>query len=206
MFSLSRRSLFSTVPPMVGLTMLAGLASCSSTSSAGLTLDQAIADALGTATTLKAELPIISTLFPKLFATTAVSSLTNAAGTGWLDVAIKDLTGLASSSSVAVTSLATAEQDINLALNVLSSVAQSVASADPQTAAVALMVEAAISLAPAIEALIAQLSTNAAPVPASHVVSSRLSFTPMSPTQLVLRVHQMPATQARTVLHIKIVG
>lgn len=202
MFTLSRRTLFATMPPLFALS---ALAACGTSSSAGLTLDQAIADALGTATTLKAELPIIATLFPKLFTSTPIISLTNAGATGWLDIAIQDLTGLASTSTVAVTSLATAEQDINLALNVLSSIAQSVASANPSTAAVAAMVEAAISLAPAIEALIAQLSATVPLVAPVHAAAVHLSFAPQSPSQLALHVHQMPAAQARSILHVKIV-
>jgi hypothetical protein len=189
MLSLSRRGLFLAIPPMVVLT------ACGTTGTPGLglSLDQAIADALGIATTLKSELPIIASLFPQTFSTTSMSTVTE-----WLALAVQSLTGLTSTSPVAITSLATAEQDINLALNVLAVVAQSVSVAYPPAAAVALMVQAAIALAPAIEALLNQL------LPAPMTPKARhLAFTPVPAMQLAAKTKPMSAVEARDVLHIR---
>lgn len=200
---LSRRALFlSSTASIVAVT---ALTACSTT--APLTISQAIADALGIATSLKTDAAAIATLFPNILTLNGaanvvpVSDLTNAAGTGWLDIAIKLLIGLVSTTPVAITNLASAEQDINLVLNVVAAIAGVVAATVPGSLAIVAVVEAAISLAPAIEALVTQLLK--APVTKSV---HKLNFKPVPASVLATRVPLMSSDKARVVLGVKTVG
>ena len=194
MLKLSRRSLFLSIPVM-------GLAAC--TSITGLTLQQAIADALGIAINLRANLPIIEILFPDVIGQTGtmLNTFTNPQGTGWLDDAIELLTGLATASPAAVSDLTIAEKDINLVLNVLEVVATFAASLNPAIAAVALIVQAAISLAPAVEALISKVSTKAF----EPRMTSQLRFKPKTAAMMAAKIAVLTPDQARKVLKIKTV-
>lgn len=191
---LSRRTLF-----LSSTASVFALAACSGTGV--LTFQQAIADALGIATSLKAEASLIALLFPKILSNDGapnvipVSDVTNAAGTGWLDVAVNLLTGLVTTSPIAVSSLSTAEQDINLVLNVLAAIGSAVASAVPASAAIIAMIQAAISLAPAIEALLAQYITK-------PIVTAHKHLTVVHASVLASRITVMSPEKARLVLHI----
>lgn len=194
MLALSRRSLFFSVSAL-------GLAGCAAGSS--FTLQQALVDALGIATELRANLPEMEILFPTVVGLTGtnVSLLTNAQGTGWLDDAIELLTGLSAASNAAPTDLTVATQDINLVLNTLFTIATFTASTNPAVAAVALIVQAAISLAPQIEALITQITAKTF----QPRKTSRLQTPPRTAAMLAAKITVLPPDRARIVLKIKTV-
>ena len=192
MLALSRRSLFFSVSAM-------SLAACSELMA--YSLQQAIADVLGIATQLRTYLPEIVLLFPNVLAGTSVTLLTNLQGTGWLDDAIELLTGLETASPAATNDLTVAEKDINLVLNVLEVVATFAASLNPAIAAVALIVQAAISLAPAVEALISKVSTKAF----EPRMTSQLRFKPKTAAMMAAKIAVLTPDQARKVLKIKTV-
>lgn len=106
------------------------------------------------------EAPIISGLVPSILPQAVLDKLTNASGTGWLDLAQKDIDGLRLklASGVSDTSGATildkVEEYINLAMQDVAPILTMIATTNPEIAAAAMVIRDIALALPMLEAFI----------------------------------------------------
>jgi len=172
MSSLNRRAL---LLGSTGLVSVAALAACGA---AGATLSATILSDSGLVVSgLETAATDATAIDPALFPAARTATLTNAAGTGWLDIASAALSGLTSATPVATgaTTLQTIEGFINKGLVFLAPVTQALAATNPAFAVAAGLVDAASVLAPGIETYLATIlpTVAAGPRPLATLASAR---------------------------------